>query len=334
MPAIGRRKAPSWKRRALQVAQLFLYRSGMARAYASVARPVHATILMYHSVAREQDEPWIAPGNRVSAATFERHCRFLALHRTVLSLGDFLDRLENGRTIPTGAVVLTLDDGYRDTLDVAAPILARYDVPATLYLATAYVDRGKNQWEDELYATYRHASRVPDDVETSYASDAARLLGGDMHARERILESVRARLEPTRSPPRTTLSWDEVRRIEREFPRITLGVHTDEHVDLAALPAARALAHVTSSIDRFRQELGRRPADFSFPYCRVHESVRAALPRLELRSAMTTIGVVNTTRTDGAWDLQRMEADENLDAIGYWTSGAHPDLSERLFGRA
>lgn len=331
---IGERRAPSLKRRALHLAQRVLYRSGIALAYATVARPTRATILMYHAVARAEEEPWIAPGNRVSAETFERHCRYLARHRSVLSLDDFLDRLETGRSIPARAVVLTFDDGYLDTLEVAAPILARYGLPATLYLATGYVDRGKNQWEDELYAAYRHAARLPDDVFQSYRAEAAQLLRSDMETRERELDSIRARLRPTQSPPRTTLTWDEVRELDRAFPQIALGVHTDEHVNLAALSTERARAHVMSSIDRFEQELGRRPAHFAFPYSRVNEDVRRELPRLGLRSAMTTTGVVNTTRSESAWDLQRLEAQKSLETIGYWTSGAHPDLSERLFGRA
>jgi peptidoglycan/xylan/chitin deacetylase (PgdA/CDA1 family) len=334
LSTLGERRTPSFKRRALFAAQRALYRSGMASAYATVAHPARAAILMYHSVARPDDERSIAPGNRVREADFENHCRFLAEHRNVLSLDDLLDRCEHGRPIPRRAVVITFDDGYRDTLEVAAPILERYDLPATLYLATGYVDRCRNQWEDELYAAYRFAAELPENPAQSYAAEASELLAGSMDARDRRLESIRARLQPTRPPKRTTLTWDEVRELDVRFPQIVLGVHTDEHVDLAALPTERALAHVSASADRFQRELGRRPSHFAFPYCRVHADVLRALPRLGLRSAATSIGIVNTSRAGCAWDLQRVEAHESLDTIAYWTSGAHPDLSKRLFGRA
>src|SRR5262245_61528456 len=93
--AIGRRTRRTVGRSALHVAQLFLYRAGITRAYANVTRPPQATILMYHSVARPDRERWIAPGNRVNAAAFEEHCRFLSRHRVVLALDDFLTRLDH-----------------------------------------------------------------------------------------------------------------------------------------------------------------------------------------------------------------------------------------------
>ncbi len=334
VPALGERKRPPFKRRVLEIAQRALHRSGMTSVYATMMRPSRATILMYHSVARPQDEPSIAPGNRVSEASFEEHCRFFSLHRKVVSLDALLDRLESGRPIPPRTVVLTFDDGYRDTLEVAAPILARYRLPATVFLATGYVDLGKPQWEDELYSMYRSAARLPADPLQSYAAASGELLGVGMDVRELTLDLIRDELEPTRPIARTTMTWDEVRTLDREFPSIELGVHTDEHVDLAALPLSRALAHVRSCVNRFLEELGRRPAHFAFPYCRVHEEARRALPSLGLRSAMTTTGVIDTTRSDGAFDLQRLEARECLDSIAYWTSSAHPDLSQKLFRRA
>ena len=46
---------------------------------------------------------------------------------------------------------ITFDDGYRDNLTVAAPILEKYRLPATLFLATGYVERGETQWSDTLH---------------------------------------------------------------------------------------------------------------------------------------------------------------------------------------
>jgi hypothetical protein len=63
----------------------------------------------------------------------------------------------------------------------------------------------------------------------------------------------------------------------------------------------------------------------------VSEEVRLLLPRLGFRSAMTTIGVSTATAPAIAWNLQRIEAENDVDTIGYWTSGAHPHLSRRLF---
>lgn len=47
-----------------------------------------------------------------------------------------------GRTAADDPVVVTFDDGTADLADVATPILVRHGVPATVYLATRYVDEG------------------------------------------------------------------------------------------------------------------------------------------------------------------------------------------------
>ncbi|HET9610082.1 MAG TPA: polysaccharide deacetylase family protein [Acidimicrobiales bacterium] len=56
--------------------------------------------------------------------------------------GDAAPGAGAGRTAPDDPVVVTFDDGTADLADVATPILVRHGVPATVYLATRYVDEG------------------------------------------------------------------------------------------------------------------------------------------------------------------------------------------------
>jgi peptidoglycan/xylan/chitin deacetylase (PgdA/CDA1 family) len=103
-------------------------------------------ILMYHRIADELVDPWRLA---VSPDRFAEQLQAVRRTRHPLSLTDFVDGLHAG-TLPTHAVALTFDDGYVDNLLAAKPRLAVADVPATVFLATGYLDHLHEFWWDEL----------------------------------------------------------------------------------------------------------------------------------------------------------------------------------------
>ena len=52
-----------------------------------------------------------------------------------------LIRVQN--KIPPGSVVVTFDDGYLNNFTEALPILEEFKIPATIFLATDYMDSGE-----------------------------------------------------------------------------------------------------------------------------------------------------------------------------------------------
>src|SRR5216683_2007269 len=108
-------------------------------------RPV---ILMYHRVSFARHDPW---GLAVDPERFEEQIAYVKRHRTPMSMEEMVDRLRS-KTLPANAVAVTFDDGYRDNLVNAKPVLARHGVPATLFLAMGFVNRDIPFWWDELAA--------------------------------------------------------------------------------------------------------------------------------------------------------------------------------------
>lgn len=88
-----------------------------------------ASILMYHSVGGNGAHFTVAPD------AFERQMRYLARTRAVVPLPELADRLRKGESV-AGCVALTFDDGYRDNLENALPILEKYNLPATIFVIT------------------------------------------------------------------------------------------------------------------------------------------------------------------------------------------------------
>jgi peptidoglycan/xylan/chitin deacetylase (PgdA/CDA1 family) len=104
-----------------------------------------AVILMYHSISRQRGTT--SDARYVCApARFARQLRLLrALGRRIVPLDEIVACLQEDRPLPSRAVAVTIDDGFRDAADEALPHLLACRAPATVFLATDYVGRC-NAW--------------------------------------------------------------------------------------------------------------------------------------------------------------------------------------------
>ncbi|MGI0013996.1 MAG: polysaccharide deacetylase family protein [Nitrososphaera sp.] len=76
---------------------------------------------------------------------FEAHIRFLKTHFDILSFPELLERWKNRDwNSRRRYCVITFDDGWMDNYLYAYPILKHYNIPATIFLPTAFI--GTNQW--------------------------------------------------------------------------------------------------------------------------------------------------------------------------------------------
>lgn len=91
-------------------------------------------VVAFHRVYREPDET----GLTISPELFERFCRLFSQHFKVVSLSQFVERLEKRESVG-GMLAITFDDGYRDNYEVAAPILKRWNLPATFFVTTKFI---------------------------------------------------------------------------------------------------------------------------------------------------------------------------------------------------
>lgn len=103
-------------------------------------------MLVYHRIAELASDPQCLG---VSPARFADHLDVIGERGVPMSLEALVSGARQGG-LPAGAVAVTLDDGYADTLHGAAPLLARRQVPATVFVATGALARGREFWWDEL----------------------------------------------------------------------------------------------------------------------------------------------------------------------------------------
>ena len=95
----------------------------------------YASILMYHRVNNYDHDPLTTP-----TVVFDEMMRELKKRYEIVSLQSLIKVINEGRALKGKVVVVTFDDGYKDNIDCAAPILKKYNIPATFFVTTGYIN--------------------------------------------------------------------------------------------------------------------------------------------------------------------------------------------------
>lgn len=116
------------------------------RGYLKRGQRAGGLVLLYHRVADLPSDPQALC---VKPRHLEGHLDVLRKIVFPLSLGELATRLCRG-DVPRRAVAVTFDDGYADNFYNAKPLLERYDIPATFFVTTGYVDAKREFFWDLL----------------------------------------------------------------------------------------------------------------------------------------------------------------------------------------
>lgn len=288
-------------------------------------------VVMYHGVTATPLP--VFNWCQLDRMAFARQIEFLTRHTTILPLREVVQSLERGTPLPRHTAVLTFDDGYRNVLTEAAPILEQYAAPATVFLVTSLLDNGQPPWTQRLYHALVHTTQP----QLEFQGCCWPLTGWRERGRAcQELASCLKRLPDDRKEeclgllldqlgeagtvpadsPLATLSWAEVEQLGRSG-LIDFGAHTHTHPILARCSLDRQEDELRRSRDLIRERLGRcdllaypngSRTDFT-------EETRDLAVRLGYRCALTTEAGLNRATAD-RFTLRRV-------AVGADTPHAH-----------
>ena len=147
-----------------------LYYSGVTR-FAAWWNRSRVAFLCYHGVTKSPGPLRHDPkGLHVHYERFAKQLAYLQKHYHVVSLDEYVAAADAQRKLPEYSVVLTFDDGFRNFLTAAAPLLIEQKIPATVFLITDHTgsqngDRRSKEWtpEDDLrYLSWNEARELKD----------------------------------------------------------------------------------------------------------------------------------------------------------------------------
>ncbi|MBX3057960.1 MAG: polysaccharide deacetylase family protein, partial [Anaerolineae bacterium] len=229
-----------------------------------------------------------------------------------ISLAQLHDGLQTGQ-LPRRAVVVTFDDGYVDMLHQAQPLLAQYDIPATVFVVAGHL--GQELWWDELARLILAPASLPDGLplgvngrlvnghlphrsRTDSRADLRTEPNGLLHTlyqellaqpdmRPTALAELRAwspaaALNPDDTATARVMSGAELTTLTRNS-LIGVGSHTMTHTPLASLPAEAQAVEISQSKAVLEEVTGQSVLSFSYP----HGQVTAVAPRLVQEAGYT-----------------------------------------------
>jgi peptidoglycan/xylan/chitin deacetylase (PgdA/CDA1 family) len=106
-------------------------------------------VLMYHKVNDLTPNPTTVP----TGVFAEQMSLLERLGYTPVSLDAVREHYLEGAVLPPRAVLITFDDGYRDNLENALPVLREHGYPAVLFVPVGYLDDGRPLPHEELLVT-------------------------------------------------------------------------------------------------------------------------------------------------------------------------------------
>jgi len=243
-----------------------------ATAFSPRGRRASLLVLIFHQVPSvpdpmNPDEP--------DAAEFSAQADLVKALFNVLSLQEAAERLVTG-SLPSRAACITFDDGYRNNLTVAAPILASRGLTATFFVATGYLGCGR-MWNDTLIESVRRAP-VQLDLE---AIGLGRHEMKDAGARARVARQLLSTLKYLPPSERQRKADEVAERVGQPLPSdlmmsevdvrelaqmgMEVGAHSVTHPILANVDDVTARREIVESRVVLEAIIGKPVTSFAYP---------------------------------------------------------------------
>jgi peptidoglycan/xylan/chitin deacetylase (PgdA/CDA1 family) len=270
-PAVGRGTGRvsiirSWTKRALQTVGWY-HRRLRSRTFPG------PLVLCYHAILPDDADRSLIPFEplHVSASRFEQHCRAIRESCDPIDLSEFLNGADRARP-----VLVTFDDGHRNLLTEAAPILAKYEIPAMLFACTGPMQTGEAMWCDRAAQAFGESEverlkGIPDDGRRAVCAKTPAYPFSHEHCRFLSIPELRQLA--------STTGW-------------SIGGHTHNHPILGRCSNDVQAHEINENFRLLEEVVGSPPIAFAYPNGRpgldYDDCTMSLLRERGIRAAFTT----------------------------------------------
>jgi peptidoglycan/xylan/chitin deacetylase (PgdA/CDA1 family) len=313
------------------------------------------TILTFHRVTGGAGSAGFTglPTISISKPNFERLIEFARKYFTIISQSELIDLIKEGSRPRHHTLLITFDDGYKEVLANAVPILQKYNLPSVLFVPTFAIDEGDFFWWDATYELFTRPQchQYIDDylkeesdenhikclerisAENNGERDRAIfsylevLQNSPQKQREHFISFIRDRFASngTRHHPDQVMNWSEIVRISSSG--VEIGSHTVHHPFLSTMQPEEVRWELAESKRVLEEKLNGHVDSFCFPGGKYSQETLRLVAEAGYTCAFTTDSGLNATDDDvfslkriNMWDAVVTRRDGTFSrAITAWT---------------
>lgn len=273
-------------------------------------------ILYYHGISA--DESYVAAGTRKRHAPvemFRRHMEFMrADGYRFVTMTEMAHALARKASPARKLATLTFDDGFRNVVRNAYPLMREYGAKGCIYVVHDIVGTGRlflPSWLDTQILANPAESfdlELPDrKIELDLRTPAFRqkALGQAVRAirdvpelqKPALIEKLTSRLDGPVLPEEVVADWDELRGLDADV--LEVGSHTCTHPELTRLTEEQSLdREIGYSREAIARAMGRPVDHFCYPRGRFDDRVVAKVAQCGYMTATTTVYGLNARGAD------------------------------------
>jgi len=321
-----------------------LYHSGLMRLWLNL-QPKAVTFIMLHGVmSKEQPSTrWQPFRSYLSPTSLDKILSLLSDHYEFISIDDAVEILNGTRALDRHYCVLTFDDGLRNNLTHALPVLRRHKAPGIFYLVTNQIELNEPFWFDRLDFAIQSSAGLVKEVEvfgekvelncsnqTEMKNTFLRIknmayrTGHSYDEVHNQLLKVIGELEShsgmslldiySDDPWSKVVDWQDVEAATAD-PYVTFGSHTVNHSLLGMLGEEEITYQLEHSKAQIEQHTNKNCVHFCYPNGDIHPKSGALLERAGYVSAVSTVRGKNRKETCDLYSLKRVNMPNTDDAV-------------------
>jgi peptidoglycan/xylan/chitin deacetylase (PgdA/CDA1 family) len=201
----------------------------------------------------------------------------LAMRFTFISLNELQNAVRRRICLPQRFLSITFDDGYRDNLELAYPILKRHSIPFHIYVTNSFPNKVSTFWWYALeQLILQNESLVLDHKLVPNHTQPHKNVNFLNLRRKIIKEHFRQPLEflsalgslefdLQKEQEILALTWEHLRTLVKD-PLVTIGCHTVNHYPLSKLSSEEAYIEILNSRNELQHHLDCEVHHFAFPF--------------------------------------------------------------------